>query len=293
MSKHQLYLWPHMLLLEPVMGLPAGPLLQCVVWHDGSHWRAAIETSDMYEQGSDKGKLADFKPLTNYKTERQYGTFSAQDGCNFVCNIYEEGDVLSIVVDSGSHGTHVAGITAAHQPDSPSLNGIAPGKPLNLVKNTIALQSLLRICDGEAINVASQGIITTQMGAHCACMQQPTNSHICSQHCWHKQHLMESLLQDCQQSAYHLHLVVVLSLTASYHRFVQSCPNHCQTDAGAQLISCKIGDSRLGGMETGTGLTRALITVLEHKADLINMSFGEATSTPNYGRFIDLANEVV
>ena len=61
---------------------------------------------------------------------------------------------------------------------------------------------------------------------------------------------------------------------------------------GAQLISCKIGDSRLGGMETGTGLTRALITVLEHKADLINMSFGEATSTPNYGRFIDLANEV-
>ena len=61
---------------------------------------------------------------------------------------------------------------------------------------------------------------------------------------------------------------------------------------GAQIISCKIGDSRLGGMETGTGLTRALITVLEHKADLINMSFGEATSTPNYGRFIELANEV-
>ena len=62
--------------------------------------------------------------------------------------------------------------------------------------------------------------------------------------------------------------------------------------AGAQIISCKIGDSRLDGMETGTGLTRALITVLEHEADLINMSFGEATTTPNLGRFIDLANEV-
>lgn len=135
MSKLQLYLRSCMLLLLSVLGLPTGPLLQCVVWHDGSHWRAAIDTSDMYDQGSDKGRLADFKPLTNYKTERQYGTFSAQDGCNFVCNIYEEGDVLSIVVDSGSHGTHVAGITAAHQPDNPSLNGIAPGEPFSFVEN--------------------------------------------------------------------------------------------------------------------------------------------------------------
>ena len=76
---------------------------------------------------------------------------------------------------------------------------------------------------------------------------------------------------------------------ASDHKL--TCVSMCLY-TGAQIISCKIGDSRLGGMETGTGLTRALITVLEHKADLINMSFGEATSTPNYGRFIELANEV-
>ena len=61
---------------------------------------------------------------------------------------------------------------------------------------------------------------------------------------------------------------------------------------GAQIISCKIGDSRLGSMETGVGLTRAIIAVMQHKADLINMSYGEATSTPNAGRFIQLANEV-
>ncbi|KAF5457840.1 hypothetical protein F2P56_021917 [Juglans regia] len=62
---------------------------------------------------------------------------------------------------------------------------------------------------------------------------------------------------------------------------------------GAQLISCKIGDSRLGSMETGTGLTRALIAAVEHKCDLINMSYGEPTLLPDYGRFVDLVNEVV
>lgn len=34
---------------------------------------------------------------------------------------------LPAVVDAGSHGTHVAGITAAHHPEDPALSGIAPG----------------------------------------------------------------------------------------------------------------------------------------------------------------------
>lgn len=35
----------------------------------------------------------------------QYGTFSAEDACNYAVNIYDDGAVLSIVVDAGSHGT--------------------------------------------------------------------------------------------------------------------------------------------------------------------------------------------
>ena len=63
--------------------------------------------------------------------------------------------------------------------------------------------------------------------------------------------------------------------------------------AGAQLISCKIGDSRLDSMETIVGLSRGLAAVLHHKADLINLSYGEETALPNQGRFIELVNQVL
>ncbi|GAB4139011.1 MAG: hypothetical protein Tsb009_07640 [Planctomycetaceae bacterium] len=62
---------------------------------------------------------------------------------------------------------------------------------------------------------------------------------------------------------------------------------------GAQIVSVKIGDSRLGSMETATGLVRGLRTVLENRCDLINMSYGEASSIPNHGRLISLFTEVV
>ncbi|KAE8663274.1 Tripeptidyl-peptidase 2 [Hibiscus syriacus] len=164
-----------------------GPVIDAVVWHDGEEWRVAFDTQSL-EDDPESGKLAGFVPLTNYRIERKYGVFSKLDACTFVVNVYDEGNILSIVTDSSPHGTHVAGIAAAFHPQEPLLNGVAPG---------------------------------------------------------------------------------------------------------AQLISCKIGDSRLGSMETGTGLTRALIAAVENKCDLINMSYGEPTLLPDYGRFVDLVNEVV
>lgn len=42
--------------------------------------------------------------------------FSKLDACTFVLNVYDEGNILSIVTDSSPHGTHVSGIaTAFHQ----------------------------------------------------------------------------------------------------------------------------------------------------------------------------------
>ncbi|AQK73356.1 Tripeptidyl-peptidase 2 [Zea mays] len=164
-----------------------GPVIDIVTWNDGDVWRVAVDTQTL-EGNNDGGKLADFVPLTNYRLERKYAIFSKLDACSFVANVYNDGNLVSIVTDCSPHATHVAGIAAAFHPDEPLLNGVAPG---------------------------------------------------------------------------------------------------------AQLISCKIGDTRLGSMETGTGLVRALIAAVEHKCDLINMSYGEPTLLPDYGRFIDLSNEVV
>ncbi len=62
---------------------------------------------------------------------------------------------------------------------------------------------------------------------------------------------------------------------------------------GAQIVSVKIGDSRLGGMETGAGLIRGLQAVVRNQCDLINMSYGEPTSTPDAGRLTELLSEMV
>lgn len=62
---------------------------------------------------------------------------------------------------------------------------------------------------------------------------------------------------------------------------------------GAQIVSLKIGDTRLGSMETGLGLTRALLQAKKSGCHIINMSYGEATSWEDEGVFIRLAEELV
>jgi subtilisin family serine protease len=97
-----------------------GPLYDCVVFNDGEHFRAAVDTDE-------DGDLADEKAMTNYRVAREYAQFDEVSLLNFGVNIYEGGKVLSIVADAHPHGTHVAGIVAGYYPDQPEWNGVAPG----------------------------------------------------------------------------------------------------------------------------------------------------------------------
>ncbi len=62
---------------------------------------------------------------------------------------------------------------------------------------------------------------------------------------------------------------------------------------GAQLISIKIGDSRMGSMESGSSIARGIMAAVRLGCDVINLSYGEASQIPNAGRIIQMAEELV
>ena len=62
---------------------------------------------------------------------------------------------------------------------------------------------------------------------------------------------------------------------------------------GAQIVSVKIGDRRMGSSSMGTGEVRGLIAVLENNCQLITMSYGGPSQDPNDGRLAALYSEIV
>eukprot|EP00049_Salpingoeca_infusionum_P024824 m.17228 g.17228 ORF g.17228 m.17228 type:complete len:1251 (+) comp7373_c0_seq2:165-3917(+) len=157
-----------------------GPVYDVVMFHDGKEWKAAVDVSEC-------GNLAESTLMGEYRFRQEYACFSDMDRMNYSFNVYNDGDILSIVTTSGSHGTHVAGIVGAYDPET-GRSGVAPG---------------------------------------------------------------------------------------------------------CQIVSVKIGDSRVGSMETAAGLIRGVRAAVGAGCDLINLSFGEASSLCDIGQIIEAFQEGV
>ncbi|KAK2578923.1 hypothetical protein KPH14_011132 [Odynerus spinipes] len=97
-----------------------GPMYDVVVFHDGNVWRACIDTSE-------EGNLEAGVYLGEYSQTLEFAPLTPEDQLNISINVHDEGNTLEIVSLCSSHGTHVASIAAAYFPDSPELNGVAPG----------------------------------------------------------------------------------------------------------------------------------------------------------------------
>ena len=75
-------------------------------------------------------------------------------------------------------------------------------------------------------------------------------------------------------------------------------PNKNGLAPGAQIISVTIGDGRLGSMESGTALIRAMTFLMQRKEaglpiDVINMSYGEHSQWSNAGKIGEMIGDIV
>uniref|UniRef100_A0A1I7UA81 Tripeptidyl-peptidase 2 n=1 Tax=Caenorhabditis tropicalis TaxID=1561998 RepID=A0A1I7UA81_9PELO len=97
-----------------------GPVADVITWHDGNLWRVCIDTSF-------RGRLGICNVLGTFRETGDYAYLTEKDSVVYTVRVSPDGNLTEIVVPSGAHGSHVAGIAAANYPDNPQKNGLAPG----------------------------------------------------------------------------------------------------------------------------------------------------------------------
>jgi tripeptidyl-peptidase-2 len=112
---------------EKFVSSDPGPVYDCVVWSDGKEFHVLVDTDE-------DGDLRDEKDLRPFGIAGEYGKLGQEQAATFAVQVYEGGNLLSIVTVSGSHGSHVASIAAAHFPKESHRDGVAPGAKILSIK---------------------------------------------------------------------------------------------------------------------------------------------------------------
>ncbi|ETO07008.1 tripeptidylpeptidase II, partial [Reticulomyxa filosa] len=117
--------------MEKMKNEKLGPVFDVIVWHNGNEWLGVLETSsareyfecckgedsnlneeskqevvnsgdskDSKDSGSDGGEVVDLsacKPMTNYRVRHEYDFISKHDMLVYSLNIYDNGNLVSVV----------------------------------------------------------------------------------------------------------------------------------------------------------------------------------------------------
>ncbi|XP_050669652.1 tripeptidyl-peptidase 2 [Leptidea sinapis] len=97
-----------------------GPTYDCVLFHDGTVWRACIDITET-------GDLSSCKLLGEYSVTHEHTHLTPLDEMTVSINVHDDGNTLEVVGMCSTHGTHVAAIAAGYFAEEPDKNGVAPG----------------------------------------------------------------------------------------------------------------------------------------------------------------------
>lgn len=70
--------------------IDAGPVYDCILFHDGDKWMCCVDTSD-------DGDVKDCPLLGEFSTTHSYAPLTQDDQLNFSINVHNDGDLLELV----------------------------------------------------------------------------------------------------------------------------------------------------------------------------------------------------
>jgi len=165
-----------------------GPIIEVVVFHDGQHYRVVVGGAEGDNHDPSKGvpgdqlellsnatlDLTKSPALADFRFEKEHAQFGEVDLLTYSVNVLtDDVDVeqayksptgkavaLSLVVTSGSHATHVAGIVGAHREDDEVKNGVSRG--CEIVSFKIGDTRLGSMETQQALLRAAQALIASE-----------------------------------------------------------------------------------------------------------------------------------